>query len=244
MSRNYQEDQTNEIEALDSIYCGDMQILETEPLHKFQIPIATEEFDKETQENGISCNLIFTYTPTYPDEAPNVEIDEPVNFEDGYEKRLLEHLQTSIEENMGMEMIFTLVSTAQEWLNERWDDFKQAKEDERERKLQEAEEAERKRFEGTRVTVETFMKWKTEFEESTGIAAKREKLSDGKKLTGRELFMRDTTLNDSDIKFLMEAGDSIESVKIDESLFQAIGDIDLDDEDDEDDEDWVPGDDD
>ncbi|XP_005175295.1 RWD domain-containing protein 1 [Musca domestica] len=241
MSRNYQEDQNNEIEALDSIYCGDMQILEKEPFHKFQIPIATEEFNKETQENGLSCYLVFTYTPTYPDEAPVVEVDEPVNFQEDYEQRMLEHLKSTIEENIGMEMIFTLVSTAQEWLNERWDDFKKAEEDERERRLLEAEEAERKRFEGTRVTVETFMKWKMEFEESMGIAAKREKSNDNKKLTGRELFMRDNTLNDSDIKFLMEAGDSIENVKIDESLFQAIDDIDLDDDDD-DDEDWVPGD--
>lgn len=217
--------------------------MEKEPLYKFQIPINTEEFDKDTQESGLSCNLIFTYTPTYPDEAPIVETDEPVNFEEGYETKLLDHLQGSIEENIGMEMIFTLVSTAQEWLNERWDDFKKTQEDERERKILEAEEAERKRFEGTRVTVETFMKWKMEFEESMGIAAKREKLSDNKKLTGRELFMRDNTLNESDIKFLIEAGDSIESVKIDESLFQALDDIELDD-DDEDDEDWVPGDDD
>lgn len=217
--------------------------MEKEPLYKFQIPINTEEFDKDTQESGLSCNLIFTYTPTYPDEAPVVEIEEPVNFEEGYETKLLDHLQASIEENIGMEMIFTLVSTAQEWLNERWDDFKKTQEDERERKILEAEEAERKRFEGTRVTVETFMKWKMEFEESMGIAAKREKLSDNKKLTGRELFMRDNTLNESDIKFLIEAGDSIESVKIDESLFQALDDIELDD-DDEDDEDWVPGDDD
>lgn len=217
--------------------------MEKEPLYKFQIPINTEEFDKDTQESGLSCNLIFTYTPTYPDEAPVVEIEEPVNFEEGYETKLLDHLQASIEENIGMEMIFTLVSTAQEWLNERWDDFKKTQEDERERKIMEAEEAERKRFEGTRVTVETFMKWKMEFEESMGIAAKREKLSDNKKLTGRELFMRDNTLNESDIKFLIEAGDSIESVKIDESLFQALDDIELDD-DDEDDEDWVPGDDD
>lgn len=220
-----------------------LSVLEKEPLYKFQIPINTEEFDKDTQESGLSCNLIFTYTPTYPDEAPVVEIEEPVNFEEGYETKLLDHLQTSIEENIGMEMIFTLVSTAQEWLNERWDDFKKTEEDERERKILEAEEAERKRFEGTRVTVETFMKWKMEFEESMGIAAKREKLTDNKKLTGRELFMRDNTLNESDIKFLIEAGDSIESVKIDESLFQALDDIELDD-DDEDDEDWVPGDDD
>lgn len=217
--------------------------METDPVHKFQLPIATEDFDKDTEESGLSCKLLFTYTPTYPDEAPLVEIEEAVNFEDGYEKRLLEHIQMSVEENIGMEMIFTLVSTAQEWLNQRWDEYKKNEEEERERKLLESEETERKRFEGTRVTVETFMKWKQEFEESTGIAAKREKSTVSKKLTGRELFMRDDTLNESDIKYLMEAGDPIESVKIDESLFQGIGEIDLDEEDD-DDEDWVPGDDD
>ncbi|XP_055849298.1 RWD domain-containing protein 1 [Episyrphus balteatus] len=243
MSRNYAEDQSNEIEALDSIYCGDMEILETTPLHKFQIPIATEEFSAD-EENGLSCNLVFTYTAKYPDEGPIVEIEDAFNFEDSYERLLLEHIQATIEEHLGMEMIFSLVSSAQEWLNERWDDHKKEQENETARKLYESEEAERKKFEGTRVTVETFMKWKMEFEESTGIAAKREKiLSDGKKLTGKELFLCDNTLNESDIKFLLEAGESIENVKIDETLFQSIGDLDLGDdlESDDDDEDYVPG---
>uniref|UniRef100_A0A1A9WEE5 RWD domain-containing protein n=1 Tax=Glossina brevipalpis TaxID=37001 RepID=A0A1A9WEE5_9MUSC len=242
MSRNYQEDQNNEIEALDSIYCGEMEIFETQPVHKFRIPIATEEFDKYQEENGLACKLLFTYTSTYPDEAPLVEIDEPVNFAEDFEERLLEHIKKSIDEYLGMEMIFSLVSAAQEWLNERWDDHKKAQEEERERTLLAAEEAERKKFEGTRVTVESFMKWKMIFEETMGIAAKREKINESKKLTGRELFMQDNTLNESDLKYLLEAGDSIENVKIDESLFQAIGDIDFDDEDD--DEDWVPGNDD
>jgi len=62
-----------------------------------------------------------------------------------------------------------------------------------------------------------------------------------KKLTGKELFLRDNTLNESDIKFLLEAGDSIESVRIDESLFQNIEDLEFDsEEDDDDDEDYVP----
>lgn len=102
------------------------------------------------------------------------------------------------------------------------------------------EEAERKKFEGTRVNVETFLAWRTQFEIETGIAAKKEKASvAAKKLTGKELFLRDNTLNDSDIKFLLEAGDSIESVKIDESLFQNIEDLELG-SDDDDDEDYNP----
>ncbi|XP_011182684.1 RWD domain-containing protein 1 [Zeugodacus cucurbitae] len=241
MSRNYKEDQANEIEALESIYYSEMEVLETEPYHKFSITIGTEEYNTEEESGGMACKLVFTYTPTYPDEAPEVEIEDPVNLEELYEDKLLEHLKKTIEENIGMEMIFTLVSSAQEWLNERWDDYKLHEEEERARKLLEAEEAERKKFEGHRVTVESFLKWRAEFEESTGIAAKREKNNDSKKLTGKELFMRDTTLNDSDIKFLLEAGDSIENVKIDETLFQDIGDLELGDEDDSDDEDWVPG---
>lgn len=52
--------------------------------------------------------------------------------------------------------------------------------------------------------------------------------------------MRDTTLNDSDLKFLEAAGESIEKVKIDESLFQNLQDLEFG-SDDEDDDDYVPG---
>lgn len=89
--------------------------------------------------------------------------------------------------------------------------------------------------------VETFLAWRKEFEHELGIAQKREKLSDNKKLTGRELFMRDTTLNESDLKFLLEAGDPVESVKIDESLFQNMEDLEFDSDGDDDDKDYVPG---
>lgn len=52
-----------------------------------------------------------------------------------------------------------------------------------------------------------------------------------KKLTGRELFMSDKTLIDSDLKFLEEGG---EVVRVDESLFQDLDDLELEDLDDED----------
>lgn len=47
------------------------------------------------------------------------------------------------------------------------------------------------------------MSWKMKFEEETGITKKREAFEkEGKKLTGRELFMTDKSLNESDLKFL------------------------------------------
>ncbi|XP_059611259.1 RWD domain-containing protein 1 [Phlebotomus argentipes] len=239
-TRNYKEDQTNEIEALDSIYCGELEVLAEEPYHRFKLPISTEEYNAEAQENGLQCQLIFTYTEKYPDTAPLVEIEDPINFLEDYEERLVKHIEETVAEHLGMEMIFSLVSSAQEWLNQRWDDVKREEELSRERRLREEEEQEQKKFEGTRVSVETFLAWKTTFEDELGITQKRLKESaENRKLTGRELFLRDNTLNESDIKFLLEAGDSIENVKIDESLFQNIEDLELDS--DTDDEDYVPG---
>lgn len=88
------------------------------------------------------------------------------------------------------------------------------------------------------------MNWRNEFEKEFGIAEKKAKeLDANRKLTGRELFMRDQSLIDSDLIFLQQAGDSIENVKIDESLFQALdleGEDLPSDDDDSDDPDYKP----
>lgn len=87
------------------------------------------------------------------------------------------------------------------------------------------------------------MNWRNEFEKEFGIADRRAKeLDPARKLTGRELFMVDQSLIDSDILFLQQAGDSIENVKIDETLFQAL-DLDGEDlpsDDSDDDPDYKP----
>lgn len=53
------------------------------------------------------------------------------------------------------------------------------------------------------MTVETFLSWKEKFDEETGYKKRKELAEkEGKKLTGRELFMTDKTLDQSDLKFL------------------------------------------
>lgn len=70
-------------------------VLTSEPLHKFRLQINTEDYN-DTEENGLSCVLAFAYTAKYPDEAPLVEIEDTVNFEDGFTSRLLEHISETV----------------------------------------------------------------------------------------------------------------------------------------------------
>ena len=64
---------------------------------------------------------------------------------------------------------------------------------------------------------------------------KEEEQAGKKKLSGKQLCETDHNLDTSDIQFLDDAGNNVE---VDESLFQEMGDLEL--EDDEDDPDYNP----
>ena len=63
-----------------------------------------------------------------------------------------------------------------------------------------------KKLVGTKVTVESFMAWRKEFDAKRDYTmdTKKSKKSDAfeKKLTGKELFLQNSTLNESDLKFI------------------------------------------
>ncbi|XP_041844130.1 RWD domain-containing protein 1 isoform X3 [Melanotaenia boesemani] len=145
---------------------------------------------------------------------------------------ILTLLQQQAEENLGMVMIFTLVTAVQEKLNEMVDEKKNRQEEEKRRKEMEAEEAEKVAFQGTVVTIENFLAWKAKFEldmaEARRKKQKEEEQGAKSKLTGKQLFERDHNLDTSDIQFLEDAGNNVE---VDESLFQDIEDLDLDEDD-------------
>jgi len=238
---NHREEQESEVEALESIYPTEFTLIQLDP-YVFRVFVKSERYQEG--ENGLCASLKFNIPTSYPDEIPEVEIlvNEEDETEEEYETNLEpEHvsgltafLSDIANQNIGTPMIFTLVSECQEWLNKRFENELKEREDEEERRIYEAEEAERNRFEGTKVTVQNFMLWKTKFDAEMaaarqGILEKERELI-GNKLTGRELFMRDTTLNESDLKFVEEG-----EVAIDEALF--ADDIDLDDDDDEGDDD-------
>jgi len=238
---NHKEEQESEIEALESIYPTEFNLIQSDP-YIFRIFVKSERYDEG--DNGLCAVLQFKLPEAYPEELPEFQIlvnneddeeaeeDYETNLEPDHVTDLTKFLNDIAQENLGMAMTFTMVSDTQEWLNKRYEKELKEREDEEERRIQEAEEAERNRFEGTKVNVQNFMEWKMKFDAEIAIkrreAIERERELIGNKLTGRELFLRDNTLNESDLKF-MEEGE----VAIDEALFADVDDLDLEDDDDE-----------
>ncbi|XP_047213372.1 RWD domain-containing protein 1 [Girardinichthys multiradiatus] len=222
---DYVEEQRNELEAIESIYPDSFTVLSEDPT-SFTITVMSD-----AAENGdtVEATLKFTYVAKYPDEPPLWEIYSQENLEDGDMEDILTLLNQQAEENLGMVMIFTLVTAVQEKLNEIVDAMKNRREEEKLRKEKEAEEAEKVAFQGTVVTIENFLAWKAKFDlEMAEFRQKKQKEEEqaGKpKLTGKQLFERDHNLDTSDIQFLEDGGNNVE---VDESLFQDIEDLDLD----------------
>ncbi|KAM8809682.1 RWD domain-containing protein 1 [Eudromia elegans] len=232
---DYSEEQRNELEALESIYPDSFTVLSEKPT-TFTITVTSEAGEND---ETVQTTLKFTYREKYPDETPLYEIVSQENLEGNDVMDIIKLLEQQAEENLGMVMIFTLVSAVQEKLNEIVDQIKTRREEEKKQKEIEAEEEEKQRFHGTPVTIENFLNWKAKFDAEL-LEIKRKKMKEeeqaGKnKLSGKQLFEMDHNLDTSDIQFLEEAGNSVE---VDESLFQEMDDLELEDE--EDDPDYNP----
>jgi len=153
--------------------------------------------------------LEVSYPEEYPDVAPELSISSAPNApkhpqldiqED--RERLLESLQPTIEENMGMAMVFTLVSALKENAEELMIERVNAVQAEKDKIAAKAEEEENKKFQGTAVNRESFLEWHTKFqkelqdeeqrqkEEKEAEDKKKKSNKDEKKLTGRQLWER------------------------------------------------------
>uniref|UniRef100_A0A3B4C586 RWD domain-containing protein 1 n=1 Tax=Pygocentrus nattereri TaxID=42514 RepID=A0A3B4C586_PYGNA len=209
---DYGEEQRNELEAIESIYPDSFTVLSENPT-SFTITVTS---DAGENDETVQVTLKFTYVEKYPDEPPLWEIHSQENLEDSDTEDILTLLKQQAEENLGMVMIFTLVTAVQEKLNEIIDQIKSRREEEKQRKEREAEEAEKQAFQGTVVTIENFLSWKARFEQEMA-ELKRKKMKEddsGKsKLTGKQLFERDHNLDTSDIQFL-------EDGEVEETHFQ------------------------
>ncbi|CAG7556916.1 unnamed protein product [Fusarium equiseti] len=198
------EDQVEEREVLESIFPEEItDISETE----FRVSVALDIPDEEDQDPPTML-LQVKYPEEYPEKPPHLDILAPPNatphehFSVSDDRdQLLASLDETIQENLGMAMVFAIVSTlkdnAEQLVQERKDAITKAHEE----AALAAEAEENKKFHGTRVTPETFLKWREGFikemeekrqqEEDDRLAElKKAKVKEPTRLTGRQLWER------------------------------------------------------
>ncbi|KAK2755929.1 hypothetical protein FQN54_005725 [Arachnomyces sp. PD_36] len=202
------DDQIEEREVLDSIFPDEITDV-SDTSYRISITLDVTEREGEEAEPPILI-LQISYPEEYPDVAPGLEIMTPPNApkhphldiqED--RSRLIEALEPSIEENMGMAMVFTLVSTLKDCAELLISERQAAIDALKEVEAAKAEEEENRKFQGTAVTRETFIKWREGFQaelqeeerrkrEEKEAEEKKKKPSarEEKKLTGKQLWER------------------------------------------------------
>ena len=153
--------------------------------------------------------LNIQYPPSYPDEAPRLDITQPPNapkhsyldIQDD-KQRLLDSLSDTIEENLGMAMIFTLVTVLKDSAELLISERQNAKQALADMEAAKAEEEENMKFQGEAVTRESFIRWREVFrkemedkrrkeeEEREAEDKKKKGPKEERKLTGKELWQQ------------------------------------------------------
>ena len=157
----------------------------------------------------------------YPDFAPDLDISLPpdaprIPFLDlaNDKPSLLSSLAPTIEENLGIQMIFTLLTMLKDSIETLISDRVQAGEMAREQEALKVEAEENRKFEGERVTRERFLEWRENFraEMQEKVEKKRmdEKLEmmkrigakalkdEERKMTGKELWIKGIAKGDEE----------------------------------------------
>ncbi|KAI9674762.1 MAG: hypothetical protein M1817_001666 [Caeruleum heppii] len=207
------EEQVEEREVLDSIFPDEITDI-SETQYKVTIKLddlaPLSQTDEEEAPEVPTLTLHVSYPETYPDAPPDLSITLPPSAPtDPFTPTLhpddiptlLTSLTTPISENLGMAMIYTLILSLQDTATSLLQARLNAIEDvaNAERAAREAEE--NRKFEGEKVTRESFLKWRDGFvdemerereeelrrrEEGEKVRVRKEE----KKLTGRELWER------------------------------------------------------
>ncbi|KAK6442939.1 Protein gir2 [Oleoguttula sp. CCFEE 5521] len=199
------EDQAEEREVLSSIFPDEITDVDESSYRISMLLDITPQAGDDTIPPTLLLNV--KYPSTYPDIAPGLDISQPPNAPkhphlDVHEDkaRLLEALEPVIEENLGMAMIFALYSSLKDSAEALITLRQNAEEAKHEAVKRQAEAEENRKFEGEKVTRESFLKWSDGFKREIEEAKVRRVLEveaeekkkrgrvEEKKLTGKQLW--------------------------------------------------------
>lgn len=112
---NFKEEQELELEALTSIFEEGKEFGQISPT-EFVLKLKPDPTDET--ENHVSLSIHITYTPEYPDTAPEWELQDIVGLPDEKQDDLKGKIDEAIESSLGMAMVYTIAEMCQDFLKE------------------------------------------------------------------------------------------------------------------------------
>ncbi|RCK65537.1 Protein GIR2 [Candida viswanathii] len=213
------EEQSQEIEVLQSIYPDELTLTnptnfsirinldvsstrrhalsllvkypETYPEVVPDLHIEVAEQDDEDEEDGYSDEDEDEEDDENKDIKLALNMAETIEFEKEDLAALLVKLQDESEVNIGIPMVFSLITLLKEEAELLFENKLKMKNLEFEQKRKEQEIQEQKKFQGTKVTVELWTQWRNAFRKEMRFAERdheRFEKMHGGKLTGRQIF--------------------------------------------------------
>ncbi|CAD7699871.1 unnamed protein product [Ostreobium quekettii] len=235
-----------ELEALQAILMDDLQEYEgmvpdgwgSHQVYRVTIDPLEEG---EEGESNVKLEFIFNHTDKYPEEPPNVRVRSIFGLSKEDVQEIQDLVLEAVDENMGMAMIYTLITCAKELLRNKANVPDEVI-DEAEAKKRAAEEEEARRqaqrSAGTPVTPENFAEWKAKFDNE--MAENAAKLKEQSKIaekktgtTGKQWFLQRERVEEDDLGIDLPEEDEFEDEEEDDQL-DDIDAVDYDDDDDDD----------
>lgn len=202
---DYAQEQADELEALTSIFADDLEEVTDEipvgwnaegPV--WRVVVAPQQDAEQARDYPLKVELVFAHTPNYPDEPPLLKARGVQGISDADVSVLQGVLEDAVQDNLGMAMVYTCISIAQDWMQAKAENMAMPStdpevEEKRRREAEEERLAELRRH-GHPVTPEAFAEWKAKFDAE--LALERAKLDGGKseekaaRLSGKQFFLQ------------------------------------------------------
>lgn len=253
---SHEEEQALEIEALQSLF---EEGREFESISPTEFLLKLVPYPAGEEENHVGVTLHVTYTPEYPETAPDWELKDIKGLNDEKTEEVKGKVEEMVEASLGMAMVYQMAEACQDYLKENNEKELSMHEQMMKRHVAEngpeeeegddeeddddnAEEEEWKGLaekelvkEEDRITIESFAEWKINFDAEM-IAAGILKREGTKAKTGRQIFL-EAQPQTKDGESPGAAGGGAEGAPVyNAALFGEGEDADLDDLDDLDDD--------
>ncbi|BGP54143.1 hypothetical protein JCM8202_003145 [Rhodotorula sphaerocarpa] len=208
---DYAEERRSELEVLESIFPDELELIS-----EAQLAVRVEP-DVQNEREPYTARMLVTYTATYPDEPPELDLEMlEGDVHDGELQFMADGLREAADESLGMAMVYTLALRLKELIAEMIVRRKERIAREDDERFRREEEALAARKQGTAVTKESFAAWTTRFEKELALLQRREEDERLKalppkereearrwaaKLSGRQLFEQGAVTLESEAAF-------------------------------------------